>query len=280
MRTLLNHKLLIDADCPMCRIYSSSFEKTNMLAKGSASPFQITDNAVLELVNMQKAKNEIALINTITHEVTYGLDSLKKIITHSLPALNPILNFAPIDWFFKKLYKFISFNRKVIVPAKSNAFQRSCTPDFNLKYRLVFMLFVVIFSSIVLFKFTQPINELMGWQSHLGREFLMCFGQILWQFMVLSFLFRNIKNESKFKKIMEYLGNMMTVSLIGTLLLLPMIIIQNLPAFTYLFYFGGVVGIMLMEHIRRTKILEIGWIPTVSWLAYRAVVLVVFEAFK
>ncbi len=280
MRTLNYHKLLIDTDCPMCRMYSSAFEQTGLLENGSTTPYQFLDCSLANTVNLNKAKNEIALLNTQTNEVTYGLDSLKKIILYSLPALNPILNFTPIDWFLRKLYKFISYNRKVIAPTNTGIHTYECIPDFNLKYRLTYLLFVVLVSSMVLFQFTKPINEAMGWQSHLIREFLMCFGQILWQFAVLSFLLRKLKKQVRFEKTMEYLGNLMTVSLIGTLLLLPILFIENLPVIAYAVSFGGVVGIMLMEHIRRTKILQIGWIPTITWLMYRGFILVIFEVFK
>ena len=71
----------------------------------------------------------------------------------------------------------------------------------------------------------------------------------------------------------------MSVSLIGTLLLLPMLFFNTSPII-HLVYFMMVVGIMLLEHLRRCKILEIGIIPTVSWVSYRVVFLLLIELFK
>jgi hypothetical protein len=77
---------------------------------------------------------------------------------------------------------------------------------------------------------------------------------------------------------MEYLGNMMTVSLIGSLLLIPAIIIGGflaVPAFIWLIYFTGVVTYMLYEHMRRMQILDLGIGMSLSWVLYRTLVLVV-----
>ena len=269
MRTLSNHKLIIDRDCPMCQLYGGAFEKTGMLEQGSCSPYQMIDASINNQIDMVKARNEIAFYNTQTQEVFYGLDSLVYIITHNFPFLKPFLKSFPVDFFLRKLYKFISFNRKVIAPSFQKPNDRVCTPDLNLKYRLLYLLFVVLLSSTVLFHFTKPINELMGWNNHLGREFMVCLGQIFWQSMVLYKLPK--------EKLLDYLGNMMTVSLIGTLLLLPILLINNPSPIVNLAYFGVVVGFMFFEHIRRCKILNIGWLPSISWLLYRLAVLAIIE---
>ena len=80
------------------------------------------------------------------------------------------------------------------------------------------------------------------------------------------------------QKKMEYLGNMATVSLIGTLLLLPVLWLQAVVvcnSFVVGGYFMLVVGLMLKEHTRRCRLLEMGWVPTLSWLGYRFFVLVI-----
>lgn len=267
MRTLDNHKLIIDRDCPMCQLYGSTFEKTGMLEQGSCSPYQTVDSSISNQIDMTKARNEIAFYNTKTQEVFYGLDSLVYIITHNFSFLKPFLKNVFVDFFLRKLYKFISFNRKIIAPSFQKPNERICTPELNLKYRFLYLLFVVLLSSTVLFHFTKPINAHIGWNNHWGREFMVCLGQIFWQSMVLYKLPK--------EKLLDYLGNMMTVSLIGTLLLLPMLLINGSSPIVNLAYFGVVVGFMFFEHIRRCKILNIGWFPSISWLIYRLAVLVI-----
>ncbi|MBA4854053.1 hypothetical protein [Emticicia sp. BO119] len=265
MRTLNSHKLLLDADCPMCRMYGKGFEKAGWVDKETYSPYQNFNVSAEMPVDMNKARNEIALVDTQQNIVRYGIDALEHIVTNRFPGLIPVLEWKPVDFFLRKLYKFISFNRKVIAPSEAKEGVKACVPDLNLKYRLLYIAFVVILSSIVLYYYTQPVNAVMGWQNQLGREFTICIGQILWQAMVLNRLLK--------KKLLDYIGNMMTVSMIGTLLLLPMLLIKDLWPVYYLFYFIGVVSFMLWEHIRRSKILKIGYWPTISWMIYRIVAL-------
>ncbi|RFS13344.1 hypothetical protein [Emticicia sp. C21] len=267
METLNNHKLLVDADCPMCRMYGKGFEKAGWVDRGTYSHYQSFAVSADISIDMNKARNEIALVDTEHKVVRYGIDALKYIITNRFPSLGSVLAWKPVDFFLRKLYKFISFNRKVIAPSEIKEGVKACTPDLNVKYRLLYIAFVAILSSIVLYQYTQPINEAMDWQNHLGREFMICAGQILWQIVFLNRLLK--------EKLLDYLGNMMTVSMIGTLLLLPMLLIKDLWAVYYLGYFIAVVSFMLWEHVRRSKILKIGYWPTISWMVYRVVALVI-----
>lgn len=270
METLQNYKLLIDADCPMCRLYGNAFEAKGFIEKETCSPYQTIDLSIAKLVDMNRAKNEIAFVNTLNSEVVYGLDAFKVIFTNAYPVLKPFSNLKPLDWIGRKVYRFISTNRKVIVPAKIpvDAKVNNCNPALNVKYRLIYILLVALFSSLIIYHYSTSINLMMGWKSSIYRELIMCFGQIGWQSL---FLFKTLKNK---RLRLGYLGNMMTVSLIGAILLIPMLFFNTSPI-VHLGYFMMVVGIMLLEHLRRCKILEIGFIPTVSWVSYRMVVLLV-----
>ena len=269
METLQNYKLLIDADCPMCRLYGNVFEAKGFIEKGTCSPYQTIDLSIANMVDMNRAKSEIAFVNTLNSEVVYGLDAFKAIFSNAYPILNPVINLKLLDWIGKKVYNFISTNRKIIAPATISG--NDCTPTLNLKYRLFYILFVALFSSFVIYNYSISINQMMGWGSSIYRELIMCFGQILWQSIFLHKLLKD--------KMLDYLGNMMTVSLIGTILLLPMLLFNTSPI-VYLGYFMMVVGIMLLEHLRRCKILEIGIIPTISWVSYRLVFLLLIELLK
>lgn len=163
----------------------------------------------------------------------------------------------------------------MIAPSAPKENQQNCTPDLNIKYRILYAIFVALFSSIVLNRFTASINEMMGWQGGFYRELMICFGQILWQ----TILLRNILKD----KLYDYLGNMMTISMIGTLLLLPLLLVNyfiNIPVWGFIIYFGLVVTFMLFEHFRRCKILNISLIASVSWITYRVVVLAIIKCTK
>lgn len=96
------------------------------------------------------------------------------------------------------------------------------------------------------------------------REYLVCGGQILFQGIVLS-IYAPAKR-------WDYLGNMMTISLAGALLLCPIGAFRPapLPAAAG---FMLVAGLMFFEHIRRAKLLGLGWLPTITWAVYRLLIL-------
>ncbi|MDH6254406.1 putative DCC family thiol-disulfide oxidoreductase YuxK [Chryseobacterium sp. H1D6B] len=261
MKTLKNHTLIYDNECPMCNIYSKGFIKSGMLDENGREAFteMSLDNKLV--IDFKRAKNEIALIDQIRNEVVYGLDSLLLIIGNSFPLLEKTARIKPFYWFFKKLYSFVSYNRKQIIPSGKDYTDQSCVPDFNLKYRITYITFVVLFSAYILSLFTAKLG--LNAEHHFLREFAVCLGQIGWQALFLKTYLK--------EKTWDYLGNMMTVSLIGTLLLVP-VLFTNFSFILNTAYFGIVAFIMLLEHMRRCKMLTIGYLPTLSWVIYRTLI--------
>lgn len=264
MKTLTNHTLIYDNECPMCNIYSKGFIKSGMLDENGREAFTELTLETKNLIDFKRAKNEIALVNYKNKNVIYGLDSLLLIIGNSFPLLEKIARIRPLYWFFKKLYSFVSYNRKQIIPSVKDNSEEACVPDFNLKYRLAYIASVVIFSSYVLSVFSAKLS--LNLNQNFVREFAICLSQIAWQTVFL----RKYLNE----KIWDYLGNMMTVSLIGTLLLLPTLFL-NLNPISSIIYFGIVVCIMFLEHLRRCKVLNLNFLPTISWMIFRLTVMII-----
>lgn len=263
MKTLNNHTLIYDNECPMCNIYSKGFIKSGMLDKNGREAFTELSFKNKNLIDFNRAKNEIALVDHEKNKVIYGLDSLLLIIGNSFPTLEKIARIQPLYWFFKKLYSFVSYNRKQIIPSKKDM-EEACVPDFNLKYRVAYLSFVVIFSGYILSIFSAKLNTDLS--QNFWREFAICSAQIIWQTLFLKSYLKD--------KVWNYLGNMMTVSLIGTLLLIPALFLNLNPVFSTV-YFGIVVFIMFLEHIRRCRILKLNFLPTFSWMIFRMTVLAI-----
>lgn len=262
MKTLRNHVLIYDNQCPMCKLYSNGFIKSGMMEAEGRKAFAELSTSDIALLDYQRAQNEIALVNTESQEVIYGLDSFIFIIGNSFPFLAKIIRLPFIYWFSKKLYKFVSLNRKQIAPTKVE--QSVCVPDFNLKYRLFYILFVALFSAWILTRYSSNLHEFLPLKSGVSVELAICFGQIAWQTVFLK--------KYLGKRYWDYIGNMMTVSLIGTLLLIPALAIPIFASF-HLVYFLLVVMVMFVEHLRRTAILGLSIIPSLSWMGYRCLVL-------
>ncbi|KFF23329.1 thiol-disulfide oxidoreductase DCC family protein [Chryseobacterium vrystaatense] len=258
MKTLKNHTLIYDNECPMCNIYSKGFTKCGMLDENGREAFTEMSAVNKSMIDFVRAKNEIALIDHNKNEVVYGLDSLLLIIGNSFPLMEKMARILPLYWFFKKLYSFVSYNRKQIIPSAGDKTDQACIPDFNFKYRITYIVLVVVFSAYILSVFSGKLG--FNLSHNFLRELTVCIGQILWQ---VVFLKKYLK-----EKIWDYLGNMMTVSLMGTLLLIPALFTHFTPVF-YITYFGVVVLIMFLEHLRRCKLLKLSYLPTISWILFR-----------
>ncbi|MBC6110588.1 DUF393 domain-containing protein [Pedobacter fastidiosus] len=265
MKTLNHHVILFDNECPMCYAYTKAFVKVGMLPNNGREAYQNMPTEICPLVNQQRAANEIALVNTETGEVTYGIQSLFKIISNAIPIFKPLFTFEPFVWIMSKVYAFVSYNRKVIIPAeiKGNSLQ----PTFKIHYRIAYLLLTWLATSYILTKYAYLLTDFVPLGSHY-REYFICGGQMIFQGIIISFYRKD--------KLWDYLGNMMTISFAGSLLLIPALFVANhfnLAPLFFILYFLAVAGLMLLEHIRRSKLLKLGWIMSITWIVYRLIIL-------
>jgi predicted DCC family thiol-disulfide oxidoreductase YuxK len=268
MKTLQNHIILYDAECLMCKLYTLAFVQTGMLDETGRATYQHMPNEVCPVVDRQRAVDEIALVDTQTGKVTYGVDSIFKVLAHSMPVLKPLLRFVPFVWLMRKVYAFISYNRRVIIPA-GNMEHNVLQPTFRLRYRLLYLAITWLVVGAVLTQYAHYLTGVVP-AGNAYREYLICGGQIVFQGMVIS--------RYAPAKMWGYLGNMMTISLGGALLLLPVMWMAStftLSPVVCAILFMAVAGLMFLEHIRRTRLLELGWLLTVSWVIYRLLVLLI-----
>ncbi|MBL0745027.1 DCC1-like thiol-disulfide oxidoreductase family protein [Chryseolinea lacunae] len=264
MKTLKNHIILYDDECPMCDLYTRQFVRTGMLDQNGRAPYAQADALHLAL-DKERARNEIAMVDTESGEVVYGINSFFKILINRFPALEFLFRWKIFQWLAARVYAFISYNRKVIVP--STRPQALCTPDFKLTYRIAYIVFTWLFTSVILNAYTQHLAPLVA-PSNLTRELAVCGGQILFQGFVVALLYKD--------RVVEYLGNMMTVSFIGALLLLPGLLFTQageVSAWAHTAWFMMVVTIMFLEHWRRVKLLRLPANISMSWVFYRVLVL-------
>jgi len=264
MNTLHNHVIIYDKDCPLCDLYTGAFIKTGMLDSAGRQNFCDFNSAAYPNMDVARSRDEIALINTQTGNISYGIDSLFKIIGNSFPISKVFLNARLFRVVVGKLYSFISFNRKVIAPSKIFEQAGSYTPSYNLTYRWAYIALSWIFTSIILTRFAVRLNDLIP-LTNFFREWLICGGQILFQSITVSLIRKN--------RLVHYLGNMMTASNIGALLLIPALWFPVSYPIFYMSWFVVVVSFMLYEHYRRAKILELSVWASVSWVVYRMIVL-------
>ncbi|MES2829846.1 MAG: hypothetical protein V4687_16935 [Bacteroidota bacterium] len=131
----------------------------------------------------------------------------------------------------------------------------------------LYLTFTWFFTALILSNYTKLMYGLLPAGNHY-REYFICGGQILFQGMVITII-------NKQKSIL-YLCNMMTISFLGAILLLPAVLFpisQTSNPIFYLGWFMAVAGLMFLAHIIRSRKLQIGWKLTGTWVLYRIAVL-------
>ena len=131
-----NKILVYDDNSPLCTWYSGLFVKYGFLNADGRKPFSTLDEKLLAKIDFDKSRNEIPLLDTSTYKVVYGIDALLEILDQKIPYIKATGNFAPLKWVLKRIYKLVSFNRKVIVGKKCGSATIDCSPDYNYLYRL------------------------------------------------------------------------------------------------------------------------------------------------
>ncbi|GEP50258.1 hypothetical protein FNO01nite_09300 [Flavobacterium noncentrifugens] len=272
MKTLENQTLLYDDDCPLCQVYTAGFINTGMLDANGRKPFAKLTEIEYGFVDIKRAANEIALVDRKNNTVIYGIDSLLKIIGNSFPWIEKLGHLKVFNYFLRKLYSFVSYNRKVIIPNKTDEKTLQCIPDFSYKYRLLYVIFAANFTAIILFYYSEMIGVLP--KGNFIREWVLAFGQILFQ---IAFLVRHSR-----KTVLNYVGHLLTVSLLGSLLLLAIILcnqLESLPQFVILGWFGCCILLMFAEHYRRIQLLKLPFYLCYTWILYSVIAILFILTF-
>jgi predicted DCC family thiol-disulfide oxidoreductase YuxK len=268
MRTLKEHVILYDGVCPLCNVYTNAFVKYKFLDQNGRTTYQNMPSSIASCVDSQKAVNEIALVNKRTGDVAYGVKSLMKILAYRFPILKSVFEVRFINWLATKAYRFVSYNRRIVMPPKNEQLPEH-EPSLHKGYRILYLILTWIFTALVLNAYSKTLNTILP-PSNLVRELVICGGQIIWQGLFIYYL--------KKEKAWTYLGNLMTISFAGALVLCLGLISNSIFSISNSYWFLGfftlVVGLMFLEHIRRTRVLNLPWILTASWVAYRCIALI------
>lgn len=268
MKTLTNHTIIYDDECPMCNQYTKAFIKTGMLDQEGRVAYSRAISDQSAHVDWDRARNEIALINKNDNSVIYGVESLTTIFQQRFPWFKPLFASSIFLLIMRYIYAFISYNRKVIAPSKVFEARNSCTPDQNYIARWAYIIFAWLVTSYILVNYSGLLIPLVE-ESNFIREFMICGGQIVFQGVIVLLVKRD--------RWIHYLGNVMTISLVGALALLPMLILETwvVNSGLYLGYFMLIVSLMLFEHVKRVKMLELPWYISATWVLYRLLVLAI-----
>ncbi len=254
--------IIYDDSCPLCAAYTNAFIHTGFIKKEERKNFSNIEPEWMAMVDSKRSANEIPLIDATTHQVWYGIDALLQILGQKIPFIKTAGNIQPIKWLLYKLYRLISYNRRVIVAGKQTPGSYDCTPDFNIQYRLLFIVACFCFTTWMLF----PIQDYLLVTATSNHAI----PQPMYTYFAL--IASNILIASKLGKMkgIEYLGQLTMLALIGVLLTIPALLankylhIQN-AAFNS-FYLGMLAIVLISEYRRRMKFADI--IPHNTWVVF------------
>ena len=253
--------LIYDDNCPLCAWYSGMFVKFGFLRADERRPFSEIDDDLISVIDFEKAKEEIPFVDAETKDVVYGIDALVTILSIKFPFIKKVCAIAPVDWFLRRLYRLISYNRKVIVAKKCAAGAIDCAPSCNYFYRLLFLGFFLVFNSLMLYPVhKQLLLHLPGYNKSFEDVEIAHFALVA----VNCFLALTLP----VKKAFEYIGqvNMLAVLTITFLLLfIPVVNYLYVPGVVIQLYFLLLTVFVIREYLRRME--YAGIIQHNRWIA-------------
>jgi predicted DCC family thiol-disulfide oxidoreductase YuxK len=262
-----NYVLIYDEGCPLCVAYTGWFVKTGFLQPEERKSFTEAGEQWLKLSNFERSRNEIPFLNIKTGETLYGIDALLEILNRKIPFIKTIGNVAPVKYLLLRLYKLISFNRKVITGNKTKFNCVDCTPDFNLFYRISFMLLSLVFITALLFPLHGvAFSKIPFYQLSILQLQVIHFSIVATN-MFIAYLVRG-------KKGIEYLGQMNMLALSAILLTIPLLMANQLINFSYqwdVVYLSLISTLMVFDYFRRIDFADLkqnGTIVTVNLLTF------------
>ena len=241
--------IIYDDACPLCTAYTKAFVKAGLLADENRVSFSSASKELWKLVDQTKCRNEIPLVNISTGGVLYGIDALLEVLAGRWPFIKTCGNLKPVKYFLKKLYKFISYNRRSIVAINDKTFTVNSAPDFNALYRTAFLCLGFLFNTYMLIplqRYVLPVSifkEVSLMQLQIGHLLFVCV---------------NISMASTYKKrqFFEYLAQINMLALISMLFLLPLILINkfiNIPDAFNNIYLAGILFFIIKDYFRRME---------------------------
>lgn len=258
----MNNILLIyDDNCPLCSWYSSLFVKTGLLPADGRKPFSSLEPSVLDKIDYARGRNEIPLLDKTSGKVWYGVDALLEILGQRFFFIKQTGKLKPINWLLKKLYKLVSFNRKIIVAKKCGAGNIDCSPDMNYRYRILFLLLSIIFNTLLLFPINDVIFTTLAGSPIMTSKLQAAHFGLVFGNCLLALRLHKIKA-------MEYLGQVSMLATLTILLLMPLLLIQYwlpLSASVRILYMAVTAIVIFKEYIRRME--YAGVLATNKWIA-------------
>ncbi len=269
MKTLKNKTLIYDNTCPMCDAYSNAFVSKGMLDKDGRKSFAEADTGMLAMLDKDRARHEIPLVDNQTGEVLYGLDGLLLIVANALPVLKPLLAHRWFKKMLTPLYKFISYNRRVIAGSFYGGIGFDCAPDFHLGWRIALIVLGIGYTALGIYVFSLIAGV---------GNVIMLFAMVLLYFVALM-VTSQVYNRT-FEEKIDYAGHLATLGVVESTLFVLTALIARVTGMPELLFAGQGAGRLLATYLHAKRIENNGYSYKLNYtFAVGAVMLIVYLAY-
>jgi predicted DCC family thiol-disulfide oxidoreductase YuxK len=243
METLKNKTIIYDNACPLCDVYTGAFVKSGALDKEGRKAFNEVSAQTLQQLDLNRARHEIPLIDNQTGQVLYGLQGLLLIAGNLFPFAKPLL---ARPWFTKMLqplYRFISYNRRVIAGSFYGGVGFDCAPDFNLKWRLVLIAAGIGYTGAGIYAFSLIAGV---------PNVLMMFVVVFLYFLLL--VGTNLIYNKTFEEKVDYIGHLATLGVVESSLFVATALLARLTNLPELLFAGQGAGRLLATWLHAKRV--------------------------
>jgi len=270
--------LIYDDNCPLCQWYTQVFVKTGLLPARGRVPYSTISPRLQALIDADKGRNQIPLVDLQTGQTWYGLDALLEVLGRRFSLIKRIGHLPIVYWFLTRLYRLISYNRKIVVANRCSPSSFDCAPDFNQRYRFLFLFITLLLNTGLL---VLVYNRLL---QHLPGNTL-SLAQVQSAHFLLVGINLALALVLKKERALEYLGQVTMLALIALLLQTPLLLLSAfvLPAsWLLVVYFSLSSLVIFREYLRRMDYAGLlarhRWMAAFNLVCMTAFLLFVFKS--
>lgn len=263
MKTLKNKLIIYDSNCKVCSSMKEVITKVTSVPEQKIKAYKDLPAELSAKVDVEKFKNEMALIDLSEGKTLYGAEGVAYIFSSQYKLVGLLLAIKPLFYVFDFLYRMQAYNRYIIAAPKSK-FHCDCFPDKVIFYRIAYIVFTVSVASFLTGMFGISLKDFF--QNISASEAVLQMLLIAGTGWVLQITIAAVTMKTK---ALDYIGHLGSIMVVGLLILVPWMIfyfimgirIMAIPLLSVLLS----SGYMLYLHIYRLRYLGLSQWWTFSW---------------
>ncbi|XWW44728.1 hypothetical protein JYG30_18510 [Fibrella sp. USSR17] len=247
----MNKVLLYDTDCPLCRAYTKGLVIAGTLPADARKPSTyLTNKAQIDQLDPVRRRHEIPLLDLETGEAQYGVDAILTVMGEAWPRFTRFVRKTVLFELARRLYAFISYNRRILFPVPAERWHiMDLTPDFNVAYRVLFLL--LVYAAITL-----------GYLTTANQFDPLVLAALAGQIGLTSTVITRHSSQAAFANILDYIGHLgvsillgVCINALGTALDIPALLLLG-------------NAVMIWQHLKRLRVMQLPDYLTIPFVLF------------